>query len=148
MSQTRRENREHIRKQNKGGFYKGMPGVFLDKSGNRRMYEIAISPQGEIISRMGADPAEIRACLREHMKTSPITRTMIVTLANEFMTEKEKADRNKNRWQWLNRIWKAITTRKPKTTSKLSDEQYEALLDELDKEDDPDIVQLPTHQSN
>lgn len=91
MSNARRNRRAKHRstgidahKQNKAGFYKGMPGVFLDKHGNRRIYEIRLTPEGEVEGLIGAHPKQVMACVDLLMQKHPQIRSIILLSSRRF----------------------------------------------------------------
>ena len=94
MSSTRNNKRKKARntgiekdKQNPAGYYKGMPGVFTDKHGNRRIYEISQLPSGEIQSSMGCMPQQIVTCMAVLMKADPMTAQMMQGAIKRYKRE-------------------------------------------------------------
>lgn len=79
------------KKMNAGGFYEGMPGVFLDADGNRKMYEVLITPQGEVITKLGCHPVHLKQCLSAVVTAQPIFRSVIMTVAHQYAADKAKA---------------------------------------------------------
>jgi hypothetical protein len=71
-------------KQNEAGFYEGMAGVFVDELGNRRILEISLTPDADVLLRMGAHPIQMNQCQMSLMETSPMFRQMILTCSKKW----------------------------------------------------------------
>lgn len=74
-------------RQNAGGFYEGMAGVFIDEHGNRRMMEVSVTPDAEVVLRLGAHPVQINECNLSLMDTSPMFRQMILQCVKRYKRE-------------------------------------------------------------
>lgn len=104
QSNSRKERRQHDQP-NAAGFKKGDKGVFLDKHGNRRIYEISLTPQGEVLSKFGAHPVQITAIFHHLMESNVQSRQMILMAAQKFRKEKRK----KAILAKIKHIWSIIT---------------------------------------
>lgn len=69
---------------NEAGYYEGMPGVFLDKDGNRRIYEIRQLPNGEIEGLLGCHPVQAIDCVIVLMESNPMIRQMYLGAARKY----------------------------------------------------------------
>ena len=69
---------------NEAGYYEGMPGVFLDKEGNRRIYEIRQLPNGEIEGLLGCHPVQAIDCVIVLMESNPMIRQMYLGAARKY----------------------------------------------------------------
>ena len=154
MGNARKERRraearqkEHEAKKNKGGFYKGMEGVWLDEHGNRRIYEISVTPDGDVISRHGCDPKLAFICFADLMKNGDFSRAFILKLADQYRKEQQSENKKPSRWEWL-KFWKKKPVNPivppPTPTSQLSDLEYakklEALRNESNEVDELEAV--------
>lgn len=84
-------------KLNKGGYYPGMPGVWLNSHGERRLWDIAINENAEVASRMDPRPHDVYKALLTLMDTHPMSRNMILQAANSWHKGKRKAERRMKR---------------------------------------------------
>lgn len=92
-----KENQVDQSKINKGGYYPGMSGVWLNSHGERRLWDIAINEKGEVASRMDPRPHDIYKALLTLMDTHPMSRNMILQAANSWHKGKRRAER---RMKW------------------------------------------------
>lgn len=99
-----KENKVDQSKLNKGGFYPGMPGVWLNNHGERRLWDVSISDNAEIISRMDPRPHDVYKAILTLMDTNPMSRNMILQAAKSWHKGKQKAQR---RMKWR-KFFKAL----------------------------------------
>lgn len=128
MSQNRNTKRSKARKsgieadkQNAAGFYKGMDGVFLDKEGNRRIYEISLSPDGTINVKLGCHPIQASHIIAQLMTDHPMTRQFVFIAVEKYKAERTKMSRFK---AFFVSIWQFISGTKhkaPKGDDKIVD---------------------------
>lgn len=148
MSSARRAKRKKARdtgieahKQNKGGFYKGMPGVFLDKHGNRRIYEVRLTPEGEVEGLIGAHPKQVMACLEVLMDTSPQIRNIVILTSRKYRIRRRRKRLKAIFVNWWANLFKKKKeaperTRSEKVTPELQakiDKEKELLADKVSK---------------
>lgn len=91
-----------VNKLNAAGFYDGMPGVYLDSEGNQRLYEIVLTPNNELLTRIGVAPQGIAKAFRELMNDNPMSRNAMMLAVDKYRaTQKwyQRKARWKARWQ-------------------------------------------------
>lgn len=101
----KRQARRKEGKSNPAGFRASDEGVFLDKHGNRRIYEVALTPEGEVLSRFGAHPVQVSSIFNLLMHEHVQSRAMILGAANRFKKEKRKQAFQ----AFFVRVWSKIT---------------------------------------
>ena len=87
-AKTKRQLRRQKGIPNKAGFKASDEGVFLDKHGNRRIYEIALTPEGEVVSRFGAHPVQIMNIFVLLMEENTQSRAMVLSSARQYRNQK------------------------------------------------------------
>jgi hypothetical protein len=120
-------------KLNKGGYYPGMPGVWLNTHGERRLWDIALNEEGEVASRMDPRPHDIYKALLTLMDTHPMSRNMILQAAKSWTKGKRKAERRMKlrkffkALQFWNRWKKTPPAPKPGTPERFKHKGREAI---------------------
>jgi len=76
-------------KQNKAGYYEGMPGVHTDKYGNRIMCYFAITPEGDANMVMHAMDKQIKACIQQSM-SEKMTRAIVHSASVDELFAKKR----------------------------------------------------------
>lgn len=71
-------------KMNRGGFYKGMPGVTTDKYDNRSIFEFVVTPNGESKTFLRSHPNQAVACIAECGKEK-LVGELIVSAASKLL---------------------------------------------------------------
>jgi hypothetical protein len=92
-------------KLNAAGFYDGMPGVYLDSEGNQRIYEIVLTPDNTLITRMGVLPQGIAKAFRALMDDNPMSRNAMCLAVDKYRATQKKYQR---RARWKARLAKFL----------------------------------------
>ena len=118
---TKREEGINIdpTKQNDAGFYEGMTGVFIDELGNRRIMELSLTPDADVLLRMGAHPVQMQQCMQSVMETSPMFKQMVLKTSKDFRRAQFIGRIRLKVHLWWNSIKKKLKPqRKPEEDSK------------------------------
>lgn len=111
--------------QNKGGYYKGMPGVSIDNQGNRKIINFIVTENGEKNAYLFAHPGIAKAAIRDAITDNKELREIVVSALVDFLF---KSKRNplyifirilfKAKVRRINRKFKRNTKRNAKQTPK------------------------------
>lgn len=75
-------------KQNKAGYYEGMPGVKVDDYGNRIMAYFAITPEGNSAMVCNSMDVQIKKCIQNAMDEQ-LTRAIVQSAAVDYLFNKK-----------------------------------------------------------
>lgn len=104
-----------LSKMNKAGFYDGMPGVWIDADGNQRIYEVALTPENELITRFGVHPSSVAKAFQALAEDNPITRNAMFLAVDKY--------RSKQKWFKLKQAVKSFSNNLFKWKTKVTEEQ-------------------------
>lgn len=97
-------------KLNEAGFYEGMPGVWVDADGNQRIYEIALTPKNELITRFGVHPSSVAKAFQALAEDNPLTRNAMFLAVDKYRAKQKWFKRK----QAVKSFFKNLFTRKKK----------------------------------
>lgn len=73
---------------NDGGFYDGMPGVSIDKKGNRRIMNFVVTPEGDSNAYIFAHPRIVKTAIEDSMNHKEVRALIMSAVVDRTFKKK------------------------------------------------------------